>query len=56
MGETTGELRDLRDAVLNDIPNLLEQIGLGDPFLIGPIIGTVIAGLAVWFIINNLLG
>lgn len=56
MGETSGELRDLWDAVFNDSRNLLEQIGLGDPTFIGPIVGTVIAGLVVWFIINNLLG
>lgn len=56
MGETTDALRDLWDAVLNDAQNVLDTIGLGDPGIIGPIIGTVIAGLIVWFIVNNILG
>jgi hypothetical protein len=56
MGETTAELRDLWDAVLNDSRSVLDQIGLGDLSVIGPIVGTIIAGLVVWFIINNILG
>jgi hypothetical protein len=56
MNETTDALGDLWAAVKNDAQNILETIGLGDPAIIGPIVGTVIAGLIVWFIINNVLG
>jgi hypothetical protein len=56
MGETTEALGDLWGAVRKDAENILDTIGLGDPAIIGPIIGTVIAGLIVWFIINNVLG
>lgn len=55
MDETTGVLRDLWTAVKNDGQNLIEQIGM-DPAVFGPIIGAILVGVAIWFIINNVLG
>lgn len=46
---------DLWDAMKRDGANLVEQVGL-DPGVVAPILVTVVVGMAIWFVISNVLG